>query len=81
MSKKTLDIEKIREAIKTLEEAREVLDKVEKVLPKEQPVPRPYCPRSWHPQPAPLRDIKPMWVLWRDNYTIPPDNTITYTCN
>ena len=74
--KKTLDIEKIKEAIKTLEEAREVLDEVEKALPTKQPTH--YCPRPWYPWPIYPTPTKPTWV-YDGTYTTQPSDNITVT--
>jgi len=76
--KKTLDIDKIKEAIKTLEEAREILDNIEDVLPGKRVVPAPYYPWPWRPYP--YRDVKP-WCTgeFRWNGDSPPDYNVTIT--
>ncbi len=66
MSEKTLDAEKIREAIETLKEAREVLGEIEEVLPKDnRDNPIRFIP--WYPHPYTYQ-VEPRWQIW-ESYT------------
>ena len=73
MSKKTIDVEKIREAIETLKEAREVLGEIEEILPKDKPVR--YVP--WYPYVYPYQE--PRWTYWRDSSPTSYDGTTAAT--
>ncbi len=91
MSKKTIDIEKVREAIKVLEEARELSDEIDKILPrKAEPIWR-YYPMPWYPCPTRWQIAQPndctiTWgnatgaVTCSDSYTGSP-NPVTYINN
>ena len=69
-SKKSIDVEKVREAIQVLKDAREILDEIEEVLPRrEGPVPQ----RDWLLQIYPERP----WPYY-PTYT---GTTANWTCN